>query len=241
LIATSSNQLFFYGEHDHANLDRTISIIGLVDQKVDVSIVTAELYNNNSGESIPNDKVEITPSSFSLTKNEVETVNISLKTAESSVGTYQGTVLVTASTATANVTVSNIAITAKIDIEHQFLVKNIIIGLILTFFIVSLLFGLFQGKFPSKTIPKSLCIGIGFLAVAFWVYLQITPAISFVDTGNIISTILIVPLTGYLIYVVKGAKDDSEARNKPKTTVPDYLIYVVKGVKDNSDIEEESR
>ncbi len=128
LIALSSSQLNFYGTQQATYLNRTANIVGLVNQNVTVAIVSDELYNNSTGTIIPYTKVEIAPANFTLSKNEAQKVSFSIKTSGARVGTYQGTFLVTATTDTLNVTVTNIGVTAKIDIEHQTAYKYLLLG-----------------------------------------------------------------------------------------------------------------
>jgi hypothetical protein len=143
LIALSTNQLSFYCQEGAGSVNRTINIVGLVNQTIDVTVIPVDLYDNNTGAVIPYNNVQIAPSNFTLLMNELQVVTISLGAhAGKQIGTYLGTILVTAATETSNVTVSNVSITAKIDIVDPVLTKFLLIIGILISFGVSLFMGL---------------------------------------------------------------------------------------------------
>jgi hypothetical protein len=296
LIALSANQLNFYGQEGAGNISRTINIVGLVNATTDVTIIPADLYNNNTGTSIPYNNVQIAPSNFTLSYNELQIVTIWLKTAGTGIGTYQGTILVTAATDALNVTVSNISITAKIDICNPVLVTWLFIIGILVLFGVTLIIGsivspavetrqamlrakrakdkestpssveLSPEELKSKALisrisneldsaklspvelsyaklyssnlntpkrrdhvsfwwkhkfsPKYWAIISGLIAVFLWLYLNTGPGMSFTDTNSIFSTVLMVPLVGYLIGLFTSKAGKTQATPKDQTKRP---------------------
>jgi hypothetical protein len=142
LIAISAAQLSFYGQQGQGSIDRSINIVGLVNQPIDVTVFPVELVNNSTGTIIPPSDMQIANFSFTVSKNALETVTISLKTAKAQVGTYQGTILVTASSSASNATVSTISITAKIDIWKPLYIMYFFITGIFISFALSLFMGL---------------------------------------------------------------------------------------------------
>ncbi len=172
---------------------------------MEVTLFSDSLYSNSTGFNIPQNQMEISPSSFSLSKNGVEKVNISLNNiGETNPGTYQGTILVTASTATSNVTLSSIAVIAKIEIEHSAGIKLTIIGIMIALIGVTLGLGHYKDKI--KKFPRFVVVVIGLIAISLWVFLITNTTVSFYDPGNIVSTVIIVPFMGYLIFFVKDDK-----------------------------------
>jgi hypothetical protein len=105
LIALSSTEINFYGEEGSIPSYKSITVVGLADG-VDVKLVPSNLHLNGSGEDIPvklNDAVPLSSYSFSLSKNEERTVEVSLGSADEP-GIYRGTIIVTAKIGTGNAT-----------------------------------------------------------------------------------------------------------------------------------------
>ncbi|MGD0978309.1 MAG: hypothetical protein ABR962_04115 [Candidatus Bathyarchaeia archaeon] len=213
LVAVSNSQLSYFGVEGVSSLNRTISIIGIVDENVNVTVISGDLYNNNTGKVISSYEVTISPPSFSLSKGDVANVSISLETVGKGAGTYQGVILVTATTTTTNVTISNIAITANIESKNALLVQYGIIFVILVLIAVALLFG----ETDTFRFTKFVVVVSGLVAVGLWLVSIVTSSIT--DTGNIISTILIAPFIGYVIYYVKDKREDRRDREKTSRTI----------------------
>jgi hypothetical protein len=107
------SQLNFVGQQGVANLDRTLVVVGLTNQTINVKLVPTDLYDNTTGKTIPASSVVIDPSSFTLSQSNM-TVNISINASGVALGTYQGVIVLTSTNATTTVT-TGIPITVNIE------------------------------------------------------------------------------------------------------------------------------
>jgi hypothetical protein len=150
LIALSASRLNFYGQEvtpvtgqeGAGSISRTINVVGLVNQPTAVTLIPADVSDNSTGAVISYSSMNISPSNFTLSKNELKIVTISINTHGAKIGTYQGMIIVTAATDTSNETYSTIPVTVKIDIWNPVFTRFLLVFLILFFFGVALVIGL---------------------------------------------------------------------------------------------------
>lgn len=218
LITLSTNELNLVGTEGVTNLGQTLRMVGIGDEKVDVKLFSADLYDNNSGKTISLNEMNIVPDLFSLSRNEEKTVNITLNTLGASAGTYQGTILVTATTTT-NITDTKVKVTVKIKIENPWIYQWVPVIVTLVLIAVALNLpeeqkflngapNLLSRYYSKKTVLVILSISSVFL----WFLSLVTS--SFGEPSNIISTILIGPFIGYVIYYVKDLREERKEMEK---------------------------
>lgn len=221
LITLSTDELNFLGTEGVTNLSQTLRIVGIGDEKVNVTLFSADLYDSSSGKTISFNEMNIVPDLFSLSRNEEKAVNIMLNTLGVSAGTYQGTILVTATTTT-TITETKIKVITKIKIENPWISQW---GpLIATLIVIAIALNLPEEKKERKFLnrardflnthysKKFFLVFLGMLSVFLWFLSLVTS--SFGDPSNIISTILIGPFVGYVIYYVKDKREETKEKEK---------------------------
>jgi len=204
-IALSGNETIFVGKAGITGLTRTVNIIGLTDETVTVTLYPSELYDNKSGRSISPSKFNINPNSFPLTRNNVATVNISLDTSDLSEGNYLGTIIVTAANAT-SIELANINVTVRIESGYSSVISLIFLLTIAILTAVAFALG------ELRHVGKFLVVVFGMAAVTLWLLSVYTS--SFLDPGNIIATVLIGNLVGYIVYYVKDEREENRDLEK---------------------------
>lgn len=212
------NQLNFIGEQGTPNLNRTLVVVGLANQTVNVTLVPTDLYDNTTNQIISANSITIQPTNFSLPQTNM-TINISINTSGVTLSplqtaTFQGAIILTSSNATA-VTITNIPIIVKIQQENFHLYPEIFIPTMLILIILSLIFG--EIETIKFRFTKFLVIILGMGAAGVYFYLVLTT--SLIDTGNVISTALIAPFIAYLIYYVKDLRDDRKSLQTAAQTI----------------------
>lgn len=113
LIAVSTNNLVFVGDEGGGPINRTITVVGLVEGSVTVDIVVGELYENTSATTA---SIMLTKDVDSISMSEAKNVTFMLDSSETAAGKYYGEILITA-TANNNVTTTTINVTANIGSE----------------------------------------------------------------------------------------------------------------------------
>jgi hypothetical protein len=229
------SQLNFVGQQGLTNLNRTLVVVGLTNQTINVKLVPTELYDNTTGKIIPASSLVISPSSFTLSQSN-ETINISIRTSGVTAdtwfqaATYQGAIILTSTNATTTMT-SSIPITVKME-PYLFLSYWLIffIAMIISILISFLLAEIDPVAFPHT---KFLVVCFGLLAIALYFLSIITTSLT--DPGNIIATVLIAPFGAYLIGYVKDLRTDQsslenaarQSRNKNIGTDIDTLVNLI--------------
>lgn len=208
LIALSANELNFYGEEGTTQLSRTLTIVGLAEEEVQVTLFPAELYDNSSGKNVSIVAIE----SFSVRKNEEKIANILLNTSRASAGTYQGAIIVTATTPE-NITTTTITVTAKIEIEKPLLSVSQLIVIVL--FIIPMFFGLYwKDEWDKKWfVPKKrlVVVFLGIFVAAVFIGAMVT---SIFGDLTILSSALIAPFIAYVISYVKDKRTERLEKEK---------------------------
>jgi len=114
-IFLPTTQINLIGQQGIPRLSRTILAVGYMNQTVKVTLAPTDLYDSSDGNSIPAASVQITPASpFNLSQFQQQSITISINTANTSLGTYQGTIILTSTNATAT-TATNIPVTVSIE------------------------------------------------------------------------------------------------------------------------------
>jgi hypothetical protein len=204
------SQLNFVGEQGGAEMNRTLVVVGLTNQTINVTIFATDLYDNTTGRSIPASLIDINSTSFNLSRSS-ETVNISIKPPGIDLTTfqpitYQGTIILTSTNATTTIVIS-IPVTVKIDPAWALSDQSVLFLLMMVFIAASLVFG--EIETLKHRFTKFFVIICGLVAVAIYFVLVFTTAL--VDAGNLIYTALITPFIVYLTYYVKDLRDERKS------------------------------
>lgn len=201
LIGLANNQLTFSGDSTTGSLDRIIIIAGLEDN-VQVKVIPEKLYDISSQNEIT---VQVNPSSFLISKNEQSSVKITVDISDKEAETYNGSIIITASTADKSATTNidiNVVITEETkNIFETILSKQnqiIVIAIVLSSLAIALIFAHFD--------KLVIAIGISFAALIFWFSSMV---VSIIETNIVaaISTAVIVPFAAYIINQVKSKSD----------------------------------
>jgi hypothetical protein len=233
LVYLSVSQLNFIGQVGAANLSRTLVVVGLTNQTINVQLIPTELYDNATGKIIPASSLVINPSSFSLSRlNDTIDISISTSGVTSDLlqpATYQGAIIVISTNATTTAT-SSIPVTIKMT--PAFFFSYWLIFLISMVVLILLSFLLAESN-PVSALAKFFVVFLGILAILCYFLSIITTSLT--DPGNIISTVLIAPFAVYLINYVRDLRTDQsglesaarQSRNKNVGTDIDTLVNVI--------------
>lgn len=204
-VILSDTQVSLVGIEGGAVLSRSVNVIGIADGPVTVTVFPTELYDKDSGASISGSAINISQSSFTLTRNGEEIINISLNIAGATAGNYVGTIIVTAENGT-TIEHTNINVTVTI----KTIISSILPWIFLSGIVVSTAIAFLLGE--RRHSSKFVVVAVGMVAVSLW--LASIKLSSFFDPNNIISTILIGNLVGYIVYYVKDVRESNKDLEK---------------------------
>jgi hypothetical protein len=190
------------GNEGQSQYNRTLTFVSLTNQTDTVALYPAELYDNSTGKAISMNNTQIEPSTFKLTEAAETTVNIIIRNTKNVPGgTYQGTILGTASIY--NSTTNKYQITlVKINVSLVIrpglsLIYSPEIWAILGIVIAEFIAFLYPDEWRFKTIIVAF---VGAAVIITWIfvlfYFGFTPTSSILTA---IATIVIMPFGAWVI------------------------------------------
>ena len=202
-VSISPNSLSLVGTEGEAQLNRTLTFVGITNQTVNVTLIPTDLYDNGTGKTLSANAIEISSPTFNVAANQTN-VNISLNISQTKGGgTYQGTIIVTtaiynSTTNNQQIAVTNIGVSVTIrasGISSDTLTQIFIIVIILFFELVAFLISETEWTFKNFAVAV-----FGVSVVAVWIYMLLI--YGFTQSNGLlttIGTIVIVPFFGWVI------------------------------------------
>jgi hypothetical protein len=249
LIALSSTQTTFYGELGTSPEARNLNIIGLEDG-VNVTLIPSDpdLYSNGTGKSIPVNFENLDEPHFVLDKNDPKTVTLTIESPEK-VGTYSGTITVTATNVKGNITTTNLTVVATIAAVNPWI--NPLQWGSVVLIAVLILWGLLTSddkRIPKKDRKIGLCIrghclsikghnlqieirkeqfiykkvlvvSLGIIVSIIWLALLVN--FSFGGPSTVFNALLITPFVAYAVAIVKDLRTERLDKEKTSRTIRD--------------------
>ena len=221
-VVVAPSTLSFVGKEGQTQLDRTLTFVGNSNQTIRVTLVPTELYDNNTGQSLSANDVEIKPPTFTVTNNQQAVVSVLLNISQTMGGTYQGTLLLT--TTVTNSTTNNLQIAAgsigvsvviqpgirslsSTIVSTQFLLLVIIMVLVGA----TLAFG--ENEWPSKNL---VVVGLGVFVTSLWAAMLIIYGFS---AGNsILTTVGTIVMIPFFAFVINYVNNQISTQNDRKKT-----------------------
>lgn len=212
--------LSFFGTNGQAQLKRTLTFVGITNQSLTVNLTPTDLYDNNTGNSISSNKIEISPSNFTIQGNST-TVNVSLETSQAIGGSYSGTILLTTSTINSSrnnlqVATTNIGVSATIQIGFSSLIQPQFYLVISIFIIEMVAFAAVSNDWPFK---NYVVLIVTILALSIWAYMLFVYGFS--QINGILTTIGTIFVAPFLIFITNYVRDQWSTENDKRKSVRD--------------------
>jgi hypothetical protein len=223
-ISLSSTKLEFIGNENGALPSRSFTIYSLLDSPVKVEMHENELYDNNTGAIISEERVIIDKTGvFSVSNSQPEKINLDIDSQNVDAGVYFGTIIVTATSENGTTTVSKVDVTATIKALPDTSLLSFQNIAILAIFVLSGFGWIYREKWAQIEVKgykifvskPYLVIIIALVVSYIWVYVLISEV--FVDFYEAVATFAIAP---YLTYTAAYLTEKRAQRiDKEKTSL----------------------
>jgi len=209
LAALSSDHLTFYGQEGNNTAKSTITVVGLAEKEVDVTLSSATFYQNDSANNVKFDSTTINVNQNETTKD----LFINIEGAKT--GTYQGAIIVTAIAPQENTTSTIISVTVTIESDNTIptLINGLIAGFLIVMFVVPWTVGVYWLDKWGEDKKRLLLAIFGILVSMSFLFAIITKI--FGDL-TLISTVLIAPFLAYIVYFVKDQREKRQENEKAR-------------------------
>lgn len=214
LISLSSTEIKFAGNLNDEIAPRTFTVYGLSEIPVSVLIDTNELYDNNTGTIVSEDKLSVTPPSFSLPNAQTQTVTVNFDSTDVGAGTYSGAIVVIATNVNGTTTSSTIYVVTSISGSSESFFSSIENHLIWVILVLSFLGYIYREKWWRK---QYVVIGIAILITYIWIYMLINLGLG--DFFSAIATVLITPYITYAGTYLTEKRSQRIERERTSITV----------------------
>lgn len=214
LVSLSSNEIKFAGSLNAELAPRTFTVYGLSEIPVSVLIDTNELYENNTGVIVSEDKLSVNPPSFNISNAEAQNVTVTFDATDVGAGTYSGAIVVIATNGNGTTTSSTIYIIVGITGPSESFFSSFQNYLVWAILGLSFLGYVYKEKWRLK---QYLVIGISILVTYIWIYMIF--ALGFDDLNSTIATIIIAPYLTYAATYLTEKRSQRTEREKTSIAV----------------------
>ena len=210
LVALSSDHIAFYGKEGNDTAKSTITVVGLAEKKVDVTLSSATFYQNGSSNSVKFTKFQISVDQNETTKDLSENI----KGAEA--GTYYGTIIATAEAPEENMTSTRIGVTVTIegDETSAIWINSFIAGFLFIMFVLPWAVAVYWKDEWGEDSKRLLLLIFGIIVSASFVLAIVTKV--FGDL-TLLSGVLITPFLAYVVYYIKDQREARQSCTKTAT------------------------